>query len=190
AKINDVFSAILDRKRHQYVDRAASQLETSIKNYLDRKRDQSVDRAASQLDSAIKNHLERKRMMYDERDRTLKSLYPTHHFDQVGKDLTICREQLNKAMEGFIGARIRYADDMRKALDQSMDHVIRTDGAKLAEASAALDALSPLKTLQRGYSIVYLGDRAVRSSSELTLGDRLDIKFADGQAKVRVEEIE
>ena len=93
-------------------------------------------------------------------------------------------------MEGFIGARIRYADDMRKALDQSMDHVIRTDGAKLAEASAALDALSPLKTLQRGYSIVYLGDRAVRSSSELTLGDRLDIKFADGQAKVRVEEIE
>jgi exodeoxyribonuclease VII large subunit len=53
-----------------------------------------------------------------------------------------------------------------------------------------LDALSPLKVLERGYSIVREteGDEAgkvVRSAGQIQNGQELQITFSDGSRKVR-----
>lgn len=53
-------------------------------------------------------------------------------------------------------------------------------GGQLAEKAAALDGLSPLKTLSRGYSLIYKGERLVNSAGELSAGDRVDIRLSDG----------
>ncbi|MDE6600353.1 MAG: hypothetical protein K2K34_09780, partial [Oscillospiraceae bacterium] len=60
-------------------------------------------------------------------------------------------------------------------------------GGLLAEKAAALDGLSPLKTLSRGYSLVYSGDRLVKSADELSAGDRVDIRLSDGTVSAVVE---
>jgi exodeoxyribonuclease VII large subunit len=61
-----------------------------------------------------------------------------------------------------------------------------------AEASftrlvSRLDDLNPLSVLSRGFSIVKKEDSVIRSSSDLSKGDTVDILFADGSAKATIE---
>lgn len=67
--------------------------------------------------------------------------------------------------------------------------MVREARAAYSEICAHLDALSPLRVLERGYAIVLQEStgQAVRSSSEVSEGDRLRIRVSDGSfgAKVR-----
>ncbi len=56
--------------------------------------------------------------------------------------------------------------------------------------AAAMDALSPLKVLSRGYSMVQGEGGVVKSVSGVAPGDRLTIRFADGQAGCLVQSVE
>lgn len=53
--------------------------------------------------------------------------------------------------------------------------------ADLTAAAASLDALSPLKVLARGYSITYCGDRVAASVGDVSAGDELKVRMADGE---------
>lgn len=67
-----------------------------------------------------------------------------------------------------------------KRLEAAFRLKLTTCGGLLAEKAAALDGLSPLKTLSRGYSLVYSGDKLVKSADELSAGDKVDIRLSDG----------
>lgn len=58
--------------------------------------------------------------------------------------------------------------------------------AQLAEKAARLDSLSPLKVMARGYSLVYKGDELVRDSSDLTVGQEVNLRFDKGSAKAEI----
>ena len=70
-------------------------------------------------------------------------------------------------------------------------------GQKLADGerdlhtlAQRLNALSPLATLERGYSISRKTDGAVLTSAEqVSIGDRVEIQLADGHLACRVEEL-
>ena len=49
-----------------------------------------------------------------------------------------------------------------------------------------LDALSPLKTLIRGYSITQVNGKVVKSANELKKDDEINIRFYDGNAKAKI----
>jgi exodeoxyribonuclease VII large subunit len=49
-----------------------------------------------------------------------------------------------------------------------------------------IDALSPLKTLQRGYSIAKKGEKIVKSVKELQTGDEICIRFIDGEKSAKI----
>ena len=54
-----------------------------------------------------------------------------------------------------------------------------------------LDTLSPLKTLDRGYSIIRTDTgKVVLSPAQVTLGDRLNARLAKGQLVLRVDEVD
>lgn len=74
-----------------------------------------------------------------------------------------------------------------KRLEAAFRLKLTACGGLLAEKAAALDGLSPLKTLSRGYSLVYSGDRLVKSADELSAGDRVDIRLSDGTVSAVVE---
>ncbi len=61
----------------------------------------------------------------------------------------------------------------------------------LVQIAAALDAMSPLKVLSRGYLVA--GDehgKTLRSASQLSAGDRLNLRFSDGKATCSVDQVE
>ena len=49
-----------------------------------------------------------------------------------------------------------------------------------------LDALSPLKTLTRGYSIIEKNDKVIKSKNDVNLNDEIKIKFIDGNKKAKI----
>lgn len=59
--------------------------------------------------------------------------------------------------------------------------------AQLGNASLVLDAVSPLKVLDRGYSLTRKDGVVVRGAGELKSGDLVQIKFGQGEAEARIE---
>ncbi|MBD5147119.1 MAG: exodeoxyribonuclease VII large subunit [Ruminococcus sp.] len=74
-----------------------------------------------------------------------------------------------------------------KRLEAAFRLKLTACGGLLAEKAAALDGLSPLKTLSRGYSLVYSGDKLVKSVDELSAGDRVDIRLSDGTVSAVID---
>ncbi|MBD5139417.1 MAG: exodeoxyribonuclease VII large subunit [Ruminococcus sp.] len=74
-----------------------------------------------------------------------------------------------------------------KRLEAAFRLKLTACGGLLAEKAAALDGLSPLKTLSRGYSLVYSGDKLVKSADELSAGDRVDIRLSDGTVSAVID---
>ncbi len=49
-----------------------------------------------------------------------------------------------------------------------------------------LDALSPLKTLARGYSIASKDNKVIKKAEELNTGDKINIRFSDGERNAEI----
>mgnify|MGYP001501797185 CR=1 FL=1 len=60
---------------------------------------------------------------------------------------------------------------------------------RFARNAAALDAMSPLKVLSRGYAMVQAADGSVlRSARQVQTGDRIEVRLGEGTLGCRVEE--
>ena len=89
-----------------------------------------------------------------------------------------------------------YVADRRLALDHaaallqaSFRSSVSDKRGRLAQGVAALDAMSPLKVLGRGYAIAETEEgRILRSKKDAAPGQRLRLKLADGDVGCRVEE--
>ena len=79
----------------------------------------------------------------------------------------------------------RLSDKMIRALKERLHKAENT----LSSLAASLDALSPLKTLSRGFSAVTHKDSIVKSARDINKNDTLKIRFADGEAEAIVTEI-
>jgi exodeoxyribonuclease VII large subunit len=68
---------------------------------------------------------------------------------------------------------------------------LETAKRQLAMAAAALDAMSPLKVLERGYAIAHDSQgHVVREASAVSIDDALRLRLWKGVVNCRVEEIE
>lgn len=71
---------------------------------------------------------------------------------------------------------------LRKAIEAKIQYSENT----LQKELVRLDALSPLKILSRGYSLVYKDDALLRDSASAQTGDELDVILSRGQLRVKV----
>lgn len=79
----------------------------------------------------------------------------------------------------------------RKQLETAMTSLVKVSRQQLHGNMRHLDALSPLKVMSRGYSLVYdeQDKKLVKSTKEVAPGDLVNIKLVDGQLACQVWEI-
>ena len=77
-------------------------------------------------------------------------------------------------------------DKQIKRLENSINLKIKEKKTYMVEWITKLDTLSPLKTLTRGYSIVSYEGKMVNSAQTLKEGDKVDLRFADGQREAKI----
>ena len=73
-----------------------------------------------------------------------------------------------------------------KNLEKIIKQKEQTQKEKYIKLVSKLDALSPLKTLTRGYSIVETENKIIKSVKELKTGDKIQIRLKDGKKEAQV----
>jgi len=70
-----------------------------------------------------------------------------------------------------------------------MDRQLQRDALRLRGIARSLEAVSPLATVARGYSILTRADDGilVRSADQVSPGDPLQARLAEGSLQLRVE---
>lgn len=77
-------------------------------------------------------------------------------------------------------------DNYIKRLENTIKIKQKEEKTKYIELISKLDALSPLKTLTRGYSIVETDNKIIKSSTQLKTGDKIRLRFSDGQKNAEI----
>lgn len=90
-----------------------------------------------------------------------------------------------------LGTLLSTHGHLAKRLNAAMQRFLEKHRRKLAENSHALDAVSPLATLSRGYAIVTRQSdrRILTSSQDVNPSESVETRLAEGRLICRVEEI-
>jgi exodeoxyribonuclease VII large subunit len=89
-----------------------------------------------------------------------------------------------------LAARARF-ESLNKARDAGISTRLESAKQQLGMAAAALDAMSPLKVLERGYAIAHDAQgHVVREASAMTVGDAVRLRLWKGALDCRIEGIE
>jgi exodeoxyribonuclease VII large subunit len=80
-------------------------------------------------------------------------------------------------------------DELSDALDSAAETAVSARRDRLAALAGRLEALSPLRVLSRGYSLTQRAadGSVVRKPSDVSPGDRLRIRLAEGEISARAE---
>ena len=131
-----------------------------------------------------------------------QKLYVDALFNQC-KDTVLAKIQSEEDNLRFILKQLEYANPMtvienkiqtvdiisQKIYDKVRESVAVKSG-EFAAILARLDALNPMKVMQRGYAIAYKNETAITSVSHTNKGDKLKIRLLDGAVNVTVDERE
>ena len=93
----------------------------------------------------------------------------------------VFKEPLQKIQEKYI------VIDMKiKSMQNSVNAMYKDKKGNAMKLIAKLDALSPLKTLMRGYSIVSLNGKSIKSAKDLNKDDVIELRLSEGSAKAKI----
>ncbi|WP_196140498.1 exodeoxyribonuclease VII large subunit [Aliikangiella sp. G2MR2-5] len=115
------------------------------------------------------------------------SLSETHHSKQKALDsLSVKLNRNNPSLK--LGEHQNRLENLKLKLNQSMSNSINKQLHRFQLKASALETLSPLKTLSRGFSIVRdeKNKSVVSSISQLSQQQELEIILVDGKATARV----
>ena len=79
-------------------------------------------------------------------------------------------------------------DMLVKSIQSNTNNKIIKAKSEFAKLISKLDALSPLKTLARGYIIAEKNNKLITKTSDVEINDVLDLKLCDGNLKAKVIE--
>lgn len=125
-------------------------------------------------------------------DLTAVKLYSENLSKKVSsyleKSLEIAYARLNavknlslfKNPEAFVLKNEMYVDKLEEKIRFSFENLLNLKDKQFTGLALKIDALSPLKCLSRGYSVVYKGDKTITNINDVDIGDELKIRTNDG----------
>ncbi len=169
------FDARIQRAIHNRITDQRKRLNQLSHSYAMRQPQRRLEEAAERLDRAqlrMKQSMKHLLTLRKERyDRLAERIKRYRLADQVGER----RKQV-------LTVRARLDDRMRRKWMEKQ--------LSFSSKVAQLDALSPLKVMQRGFSLVYANGQIVKSVEQFASGDELVVRLSDGSATARVEQID
>lgn len=82
-----------------------------------------------------------------------------------------------------------YIDSKTKELEDATQKKFKESQNRAINGITKLDALSPLKTLTRGYSVVEFTGKAVKSINEVKKDDNISIRLQDGYLGAKITDV-
>ena len=109
---------------------------------------------------------------------------------EIQKEIDELKAKLALALQARVELHAREADQMQSDMVGLLKLKLEAVTADHGALAGKLDALSPLKVLDRGYSVTYKLPKknVVKDSAQLKKGDKVLIGFNKGTARCKVEE--
>ena len=108
------------------------------------------------------------------------------------QDLIIRCDELTDRLEKAALRRFsdhRSIDLLVQRLRSQIQSKAQRTSARYKQLVAKLDALSPLKVVERGYSITMKDEKVIKDVGQISTGDEVNIRFAKGQATAQVTSV-
>ena len=144
--------------------------------------------AGQRLEQAVRQRLLRERQGLERLAQSRVMTEPQVYFQDKSLVLDHLSQRLGSSMVSrLFQLRVRSAA-LDKDLRRGLEKCLSGKQERFARLAAALDAMSPLKVLGRGYSIAQKGDGGVISSvRSVQSGERFSLRLSDGSLTCRVE---
>lgn len=92
--------------------------------------------------------------------------------------------------DAFYKAKMQEVDDIVQKMHFVYERLLHIHQKRYEIATENLERLSPLRTLKRGYSLVSCNEQLIKSTSQVEIGDLIEITVTDGKFQARVSEKE
>lgn len=83
-----------------------------------------------------------------------------------------------------------YLQEKQKQLLKEMNHILKDSKIILKNKMEILESTSPMKILERGFSLTYKKEKIIKSINNINVEDNITIRLLDGTIKAKVIEIE
>ena len=154
------------RNKRQEWEQLSSRYAFKYPRQLLAQKEQAFDQKLEQLKRNMNRLWEWKQEKWTHVQRRLRQVHPQSQVEYVQREHGRLREQLQKAMKQKLAVK-----------EQQWDRQL-----------AKLDALSPLKTMRKGYALVYDGKEAqlIRSAKQVEPGQAITVQMHDGSLDAHV----
>jgi exodeoxyribonuclease VII large subunit len=154
-------------------DEALAQLAT-LADRLQRASRRLLDRHAQRLDNLA-----------------LRAGRPAERLARQGERLTALRDRAASAMHHALALRRSALAEQARRLPRATQALWQRHQDRHARAADRIDALDPARVLARGYAWVTDAEgRAITRAAQLAPGQQVDAVWADGRARVTVDEVQ
>lgn len=101
--------------------------------------------------------------------------------------LYLLKDKLNLlSPSNLIDERINTVSLLYNDAFNRINDKLNNEANRFAVACAKIDSLNPIKVLSRGYSIATKGNKIINSVNDIFCGDRITVKFSDGEKECEV----
>jgi exodeoxyribonuclease VII large subunit len=139
----------------------------------------------------VRERLHEARMSVDDSAHRLETLMLRRAQTARRRSDSVTRRLSPARLSGRVSAAAARFIVLRAEHNAAIGARLETSRARLARASAALDALSPLAVLGRGYALALDEEgKLLRAARDVQVGDAVRLRLAEGQVRCRVEEVE
>ncbi len=158
------------KQAHQELNNQTHRLELAHPAARIRGHQQRLDETSERLVQVLRQHMERRQHRLALAHRRLLACSPRPRLAGLVQTVQQYRWRINAATQ---------------SLHQALH-------ARLEQASGTLEAVSPLRTLERGYSIATLktptGPELIRKTGQASTGDAFELRVSDGSISAEVTE--
>jgi len=168
-------------------------------------RAQRVDELSLRLDAKVGSVLEEGRLRAQTAEARLATIRPDRVLELLRSKIALLAQRLARSGESSneaatrkvqalqerlsrafsvesITSRRLVVDALRHRLDVGVARRSMDSATALRNIEQRLESVNPQRVLERGYSIMYVNGRNVRSIDDVEAGDSMDVTLADGVA--------
>ncbi len=167
---------------------AAAELLTPDRHQLSRRFDDARKQLVHRLSGRLQGHAQR----LDELGERLRGQHPNRRLAQQRTQLEALDRRARVALRRQLTAKGSSLPALRGRLHTQLTDLLPRRRERLAALARTLHAVSPLPTLERGYSLTLDAGsgESIRSVKRLGVGDRLETVLADGRVTSTVEAVD
>ena len=129
---------------------------------------QKLDQLQQRLMSSMQGQVHQQERRYQQLSQRLGQQTPSHRLQNEQQKLGYLTESLQRQMQLLFQKKVQ---DFNQAL-------------------VSLDLLSPLKTMQRGFSYTTVDEQVVKSVAQLAPNQEITVHYADGTVQAQVHTIQ